>query len=246
MRRAVMFGAVLCLALLYGSLVSKNWPIRMDTNFVLIGQTSPPPILSTISTTTGMQGSTVSLVITGSGFSSFAGLSFVNNGFPSVVAINVNVLTPNVMTADLAIPNGGASRTISIRVTSNGQNSTAVIPFDITPGPTCLVTLNGGNYTNGQDVIAQSVLISNPTTSPIPVEFKYWIGQPGTSLLAFASGGHDLSVVLPPGMAQEVGPISLGVVQPEYARGLYTFGCKFLNPVSGNVLTQTTRVFNLQ
>jgi YVTN family beta-propeller protein len=112
--------------------------------------------------------------------------------------------------------------------------------------PACNIQLNATTFVTGDQVLAQTVRITNPTPLPQAIEFKFWFEVPGQPPVSMARGGAEGSVVLPAGLHQSVGLLPLFTVGSELPRGLYGFHCRFIHPVTGALITQDLNPFLLQ
>lgn len=110
----------------------------------------------------------------------------------------------------------------------------------------CDVQLNQDSYGNGDQVIAQVVQVVNRTTTPLAIEFKFWFEVPERGPMSYERGGADGKVVLPVGFNKDFGPVTLATVTSTLPRGDYTFNCRLLDPVSGELLTEDVQLFTLQ
>ncbi len=126
------------------------------------------------------------------------------------------------------------------------NNFLAIDDVEVYASPTCAIELNRTGFVNGDTGIAQVLQVTNPTASPVAVEFKLWFVMPGRSApIVFVRGGADGSFVLRPGFNQNFGPLTLFTVQPTFPRGTYGFNCRFLDPVSGRVLSEDLVPFTI-
>lgn len=120
----------------------------------------------------------------------------------------------------------------------------ALAPAPVAPG--CDVQLNQTSFVNGQTVTAQVLRVTNGGAVPVAIEFKFWFDPPGLPPHSFSRGGADGSFVLSPGFNQNVGPLNLLPVTAALPRGSYSFGCRFLNPVTGALITEDLNLFTIQ
>jgi len=116
----------------------------------------------------------------------------------------------------------------------------------VLPLPGCAIQLNQTTFVNGDQVIAQIVQVTNPSSKPQSIEFKLWFKVPQGSPISFANGGADGSVVLPAGFNRNVGPLSLFTVTSGFSRGAYALNCTFLDPVTGAPLVLSGTPFTIQ
>ena len=134
---------------------------------------SSGPTLTSISPTTGMQGTNVPVTLTGT---NFAANSTVNVSGSGVTVNNVQVVSATQITATFGIAANAALGGDSVTVTSGGQNSNGVT-FTVTAAPTLTsinptsgaqganvpVTLTGTNFAAGSsvNVSGSGITVSN-------------------------------------------------------------------------------------
>jgi len=88
------------------------------------------------------------------------------------------------------------------------------------------------SYGIGEDVQASRVRITNLTARPTQVELKAWVDAPSIQQSILNLGATGL-LTLPPGVDTDLAPITLFSVTAETVPGVYQFGCRTLNPVTG-------------
>ncbi|MEX1113130.1 MAG: IPT/TIG domain-containing protein [Patescibacteria group bacterium] len=146
----------------------------------------PAPTLTAVSPTTGVQGNTVAVTLTGTNF--VAGATVAVSG-SNVTVSNVTVVSATSVTADFAIASGAALGDRNVTVTTAGGTTgastftvnppaptlTTVSPVTGVQGTTVSVTLTGTNFISGATTVAVSG--SNITVSNVSV-------SSGTSLTA--------------------------------------------------------------
>ncbi|MFN7996373.1 MAG: SBBP repeat-containing protein [Bryobacteraceae bacterium] len=128
----------------------------------------PPPVVTTITPSSGPPGATVSVSLTGSNFFNGAVVKVSN---PAVTVVNSGVVNANFMTATLSLSPNAVPGPVGLTVTTLGGTSSPVT-FTINPatpvltsikppagaaGKTVPVTLMGTNFTSGA-----TVSVSNP------------------------------------------------------------------------------------
>jgi len=112
--------------------------------------------------------------------------------------------------------------------------------------PICQAQLNKASFVNGEVVLAQTLRIANPSTSPLAIEYKFWLEMPAGPPVTFARGGADGAVVLSPGFDQNFGPLNVFTVQPSSPRGTYGFNCRFIDPITGALQAEDLNTFTVQ
>jgi hypothetical protein len=246
MSRRLLILAVLIVGMAYASVLLRNWPSQMDPTFVVSGATTAGPSLSSVSPTSLPRGSTVTVVATGSNFASTMTLGFINPSSPFILAGNIMVLSPTLMTADVTVPTDTPFGTVSTYASNGGGVISNYLSFYVTAGPSCRIQMNKLLYTNGDQVIVQSLHVTNQYGPAQQINYRLWLDIPGFPPAVFMQGGADGSVVLNYGADLELGPISLFPVSEPLPRGTYAFGCRFVDTVRGNVLAENVQPFFLQ
>ena len=112
-------------------------------------------------------------------------------------------------------------------------------------GPRCTVRMTRSSYGSGLTVAASVLRIENPLPHPVFVEVKMWLRLPDGSLIPARNDGADGSVVLPGGMTQNFAPLDVMGVGPQTAPGVWEFGCRLLDPVTGEQLSKSTDLFEI-
>ncbi|MCZ6490645.1 MAG: hypothetical protein O7A06_08950, partial [Acidobacteria bacterium] len=114
--------------------------------------------------------------------------------------------------------------------------------------PLLEIELSQESYVNGETVTATTFRLANPTSAPVAVELKLWIGTPipGLEALSIFNLGADGSFVLPAGMDLELGPFPLFPVSADLPRGTYEFSSRMLHPVTGELLSEDLNPFAIQ
>jgi hypothetical protein len=111
--------------------------------------------------------------------------------------------------------------------------------------PECDIQLNQTSFGNGDTVTANVYRFANLTTAPIATEMKFWLGVPGIPPISVANVGSDGSIELPAGLDSDFGPIPLIPVTAALPRGTYEFSCRFLDPVTGELLAEDRNFFEI-
>jgi hypothetical protein len=113
-------------------------------------------------------------------------------------------------------------------------------------GPRCSVRTTQRSYGVGDVVGLSQLRIENPTSQPRFVEVKMWLRLPDGNLVPGRNDGADGSIVVPAGAVQNFGPLDVMGVSPELAQGVWEFGCRLLDPVTGQQLDLSTDVFEIE
>jgi len=125
-------------------------------------------------------------------------------------------------------------------------DKTCTATFTLSSLVTCDIQLSQTSYVNSEMVTAQVLWIANPEATPVPIEIGLWLEAPGFAPFSFANVGGDGTVILPPGLGQNFGPLPLFEVTPALPRGAYAFGCRMVDPVTGALLGEDVQPFNIQ
>lgn len=139
----------------------------------------PAPTLTSVSPTTGVQGTTVAVTLTGTNFVSGATVAVSGS---NVTVSNVTVVSATSITADFAVGSSAALGDRNVTVTTAG-GTTAAKTFTVNPpaptltsvspnsgvqGTTVTVTLTGTNFISGATTVAVSgtnVTVQNVSVS---------------------------------------------------------------------------------
>lgn len=110
----------------------------------------------------------------------------------------------------------------------------------------CEVEMSQAVYTDGETAIVSSLRLANPSAEATAVEFKTWIVRADGTTSSHVRIGADGSLVLPAGFDRDLGPAPLFTVTAPAARGTYGFGCRTLDPVTGETRTLDEAFFEVQ
>ena len=110
-------------------------------------------------------------------------------------------------------------------------------------GPRCTVRMSRPGYNVGDIVSASLLRVENPLPDPVFVELKMWLRLPDGSLIPARNEGADGSVAVYGGTTQDFGPLSVMGVGADIPQGLWEFGCRLLDPVSGQQLSENNDLF---
>jgi hypothetical protein len=85
----------------------------------------------------------------------------------------------------------------------------------------------------------------NYTGSEQIVELKTWLAGPGMVPVAIGNHGSDGEYLLPAGLPEEFGPMSLFPVAEDMNDGSYLLAARILNPTTGDILSQSQSRFSI-
>ena len=122
-------------------------------------------------------------------------------------------------------------------------------PFDCLPPLAragCNIEMDQAVYIDGETATASEFRIANLTAGSLALEWKVWLGIPGSPPIGVINLGADGSFVLPPGTDLDLGPLAILPVTPTLPRGEYEFSCRLLDPVTGRLLLEDRNFFELQ
>jgi glucose/arabinose dehydrogenase len=160
-----------------------------------------------------------------------------------------------------ALPAGGGTFTSeeavlsSVRPTSFGEDEAGeiyVADFQggvyrvQAPAPSCDVLMNNRSYAVGQTITVNGVAIANRGAFERPVELKIYLRAPGADPLAALNIGATGSLVLSPDFEVTLGPLPLFTVSATSTKGNYEFGCRVLEPSTGEVLDAASVPFRIE
>jgi hypothetical protein len=115
-----------------------------------------------------------------------------------------------------------------------------------TPRPACEIEMSQASYVNGDTVTATTLRIANPSTVPVSIEMKIWLGWPFGPPISVVNAGADGSVILPVGLDLNLGPVLLFPVTFGTPRGAYEFSCRMRDPVTGQFRAEDLNPFVIQ
>ncbi len=119
-------------------------------------------------------------------------------------------------------------------------------PSNVQPGPRCEARMSQSGYSYGDVVTAETLRIENPGGETVPVELKIWLELTDGRRVSVHNNGADGSVGIPAGANVDYGPLTILGVDFDTEHGLYKFGCRLLDPASGNEHYESTAVFEIQ
>ena len=107
------------------------------------------------------------------------------------------------------------------------------------------IRMGKDSYAPGETVALSGYRLSNPSSSKQTVELKTWMAGPGVAPISVGNVGADGLYVLAPGMDEDYGPMELLRVSSDMPGGKGEFSARILDPVTGEIVGQTTRSFTL-
>jgi len=105
------------------------------------------------------------------------------------------------------------------------------------------IRMSQRTYRLGETVSASDSWLSNPSQLSQHVELKTWLAAPGFAPLAVGWPGTDGFLVLPPGLDQDFGPLSLFEISKDLPVGTYQLNCRDIDPVTGDILNEDINPF---
>jgi len=112
--------------------------------------------------------------------------------------------------------------------------------------PGCTVELNQPVYLDGDEVIATSMRLTNPTSQAISVQGWLWFDRPDAAPYRMPGILPEGTFELPPESDQELGPVTLATVTANLPRGSYAFDCRLIDPVTTDYVATDVNPFELQ
>jgi N-acetylneuraminic acid mutarotase len=113
-------------------------------------------------------------------------------------------------------------------------------------GVTCDAATSQETYRLGDVVTASSLRILNLGVQPVSVEVKAWFEPPQSPPTGVFSVGARDALMPPPGFTVDLGPLTLFEVSATTPRGTYRFGCRTLDPVTGEERTLDLDTFEIE
>ena len=113
--------------------------------------------------------------------------------------------------------------------------------------PVFQITMSAATYVNGQKVAAPEFRVQNPLAGPIAVKLRVWLSVPGVGEVNLINTGQDGTFVLPPGLNQNIGPLSLVQVTSSFPpKGNWQLNSRMEDPTTGGALSQDINPFVIQ
>jgi hypothetical protein len=110
--------------------------------------------------------------------------------------------------------------------------------------PRCMPRVEKRTYTFG-DVVRGALSLHNFGPTTFAIELKTWIKFSNGFILPARSGGADGSLFMPAATTMDA-QVDLFGVGPEIPPGTYAFGCRLLDPATGERLDERSYVFVVQ
>ncbi len=105
------------------------------------------------------------------------------------------------------------------------------------------IRMSQQSYGPDEAVIASTYRLSNPAQRERSIELKTWLTAPREQPLSIGNAGPDGLYVFPAGLDEEYGPVTLLHVGEDAAEGIYEFGARLLDPVTGDPIAEDIRRF---
>jgi|GEM_PF-3032214 len=112
-------------------------------------------------------------------------------------------------------------------------------------GANCFIDTSKSSYANTEDWVFSTFTINNPTPSDIEVELKVWVENTGQQKLGLLNMGSDGSFIAVAETVEEYGPAPL-TGSASAPPDTYLFGCRLLDPISGELYSETVDQFTVQ
>lgn len=119
------------------------------------------------------------------------------------------------------------------------------ITLDYTPSFVCDAAPAEATYSDGENVSGTIQLTTSRRPGAVPVEAKLWLELPDGTVYGLINQGTDGTLKIAPGH-DEVSPFTLFTVAHWMPRGVYSLGCRLLDPVTGGLKGETIRPFLVQ
>ncbi len=168
-------------------------------------------------------------------------------GAPTDITMRLDVSTADVVTASLDIGSDGLFDVIMpgshTLIFPGGKPYTS----GFGPGENalqCGIEMSQTIYTAGGIITASVFRIANLGSSTVPVEWKVWLGMPGTTM-PFINMGANGTFQLPSGFDLDFGPLPL-FPAASLPLGFYELSTRVLDPVTGETLCEDLNVFEIQ
>jgi hypothetical protein len=132
----------------------------------------------------------------------------------------------------------------SLLLLASGFNNVLAEPVGSNANLDCDIQLNQVNYNDGETVTADVFRYANNTGAAVALEWKVWLGIPSIPPIGAINLGADGSFVLPDGTDADLGPlVDLLPVTAALPRGAYELSCRFLDPITGELLAEDLNSF---
>jgi hypothetical protein len=127
-----------------------------------------------------------------------------------------------------------------------GGNTDAFVTKIGEPPPILEITMSAATYVNGATVTATEFRLKNLGSEAVEVELGVWLGIPGISPISILNLGADGSVTIASGFDQNLGPVSLFLVDASFPRGNYEFGSRLVDPVTKKFMSEDLNPFAIE
>lgn len=112
--------------------------------------------------------------------------------------------------------------------------------------PQCDVQMSQPVYSDGETITANRLRLANASSSALAVEIKIWLEAPATPPKSLVNTGADGAFQLAAGTDFDLGPVTLLPLTATLPRGAWVFGCRMLDPVTGELLVQDLNLFDVR
>src|SRR5206468_12969140 len=116
----------------------------------------------------------------------------------------------------------------------------------VTPSATFLITMSKSTYVNGDTIMATTF---GPQIGPsqVTIRIQVTVTVPTVGTLTMIDAGADGSLMLPPNLSVNLGPVSLVTVSAGFPpKGNWSMDSKVTNPITGAVISQDLNPFVVQ
>ncbi|MEW6159676.1 MAG: choice-of-anchor D domain-containing protein, partial [Verrucomicrobiota bacterium] len=152
--------------------------------YAAIAAIDPVPTISVITPASGVQGSTVSAVLQGTGLSGASSVTFTGNGVTAVIGTGG---TDTALPITITVALDATLEDRSVRVTTPGGTSAALAGFEVKVAAPSIVSLTPNS--GGRDAIISATITGTKLSGATTVTFS------GTGLTAtIGSGGTDTTL----------------------------------------------------
>lgn len=107
----------------------------------------------------------------------------------------------------------------------------------------CNVQLSQGSYAAGETVRTRVFELANLSAATVAIDLEIRLDVPGAPSIPLRRTEADGSVILPAKFSTDDGAVDLFIVSSALAKGTYSLGCRFVNPATGGLLSESVRPF---
>lgn len=118
--------------------------------------------------------------------------------------------------------------------------------LSVGPFPTCDIEMNQAVYIDGDSVTADVFRLANPSGASLAMEVKVWWDLPVGPPASLFNLGADGSLVVPADWEVNLGPFPIHSVNSSTPRGTYAFSCRLLDPITGKLLFEDIKPYEIQ